>query len=249
LTAQADIVFERELWETAVTLRGTVAPADYKHYVLPLLFLRYLSLRYEQRHQQLEGLLRDPKSEYYTGDHEVDAEILEDRTEYEKANVLTVPDEASWDYLRRNARAGDTKLKLDNAMRILEERHPDRLQGVLPRIYASSNPEVDQVAGLINLFSKDIFAQRNAADLLGRTTYELFISNFASTEGTRGGEFFTPSSIVRLLVDMLEPTSGKVFDPACGAPRGALRIMPQPTLAKGGKQVSRASSVPQRYRG
>jgi len=216
LTAQADIIFERELWETAVTLRGTVAPADYKHYVLPLLFLRYLSLRYEQRHQQLEGLLRDPKSEYYTGDHETDAEILEDRTEYEKANVLTVPDEASWDYLRRNARAGDIKLKLDNAMRILEERHPDRLQGVLPRIYANSNLEVDQVAGLINLFSKDIFSKKNAADLLGRT-YEYFISNFASTEGTRGGEFFTPSSIVRLLVEMLEPTTGKIFDPACGS--------------------------------
>jgi type I restriction enzyme M protein len=127
-----------------------------------------------------------------------------------------VPPEASWDYIRRHARADDIKLKLDNAMKLLEERHPDKLQGVLPRIYAGSALDVDQVAGLISLFSKDVFAQRNGADLLGRT-YEYFIGNFASSEGTRGGEFFTPSSIVRLLVEMLEPTSGKVFDPACGS--------------------------------
>ena len=87
---------------------------------------------------------------------------------------------------------------------------------MLPRIYANSNLEVDQVAGLITLFSKDIFAQRNGAGLLGRT-YEYFISNFASTEGTRGGEFFTPSSIVRQLVEMLEPTTGRIMDPACGS--------------------------------
>jgi type I restriction enzyme M protein len=117
--------------------------------------------------------------------------------------------------LRRHARAHDIKIRLDNAMGKLEEHHP-KLQGVLPRIYAGSNLEPDQVAGLINLFSKDVFAQKNGADLLGRT-YEYFISNFASTEGTRGGEFFTPSSIVRLLVEMLEPTGGKVFDAACGS--------------------------------
>ncbi|HSN77771.1 MAG TPA: N-6 DNA methylase, partial [Anaerolineae bacterium] len=181
-----------------------------------LLFLRYLSLRYEERHAQLELLLQDQRSEYFTGDPEVDAEILEDRTEYEKANVLTVPEEASWDYLRRHARAGDIKLRLDNAMKLLEEHHPAKLQGVLPRIYANSALEVDQVAGLINLFSRDVFAQRDAVDLLGRT-YEYFIGNFASSEGTRGGEFFTPSSIVRLLVEMLEPTSGKVYDAACGS--------------------------------
>ena len=216
MSPQADINFERELWETAVTLRGTVAPADYKHYVLPLLFLRYLSLRYEQRHQQLELLLKDERSEYYTGDPVVDQQILEDPVEYESQNVLVVPDEASWDFIRRHARAGDIKLRLDNAMKLLEERHPAKLQGVLPRIYANSALEVDQVAGLINLFSKDVFARRDGVDLLGRT-YEYFIGNFASSEGTRGGEFFTPSSIVRLLVEMLEPSSGKVYDAACGS--------------------------------
>jgi type I restriction enzyme M protein len=215
MPAQADINFERELWEAAVNLRGTVAPADYKHYVLPLLFLRYLSLRYEQRYRQLKTALKDPGSDYYTGDPQIDAETLADPAEYESFNIFVMTEEASWDYLRRHARSDDIKLRLDNAMRLLEERHP-KLAGVLPRIYATSNLEPDQVAGLINLFSKDIFAQENGADLLGRT-YEYFISNFASSEGTRGGEFFTPSSIVRLLVEMLEPAGGKVFDPASGS--------------------------------
>lgn len=213
--AQADLAFERELWEAAVSMRGTVAPAEYKNYVLPLLFLRYLALRYQQRHAQLTLLLRDEGSDYFTGDPETDAEVLADESEYTAANVFVVPEEASWEYLLRHARAADIKLRLDTAMRLLEQRHP-RLAGVLPPIYAASNLDVDQVAGLITLFSKSVFAQQNGADLLGRT-YEYFISNFASTEGNRGGEFFTPSSIVRLLVEMLEPKAGKVFDPACGS--------------------------------
>jgi type I restriction enzyme M protein len=213
--AEADINFERELWEAAVKLRGTVAPADYKHYVLPLLFLRYLSLRYEQRYEQLVLALKDQGSPYYTGDPTIDADILVDPVEYEKENVFIVPEQATWAYLRQHARADDIKLKLDEAMKLLEERYP-KLAGVLPRIYAGSNLEPDQVASLINLFSKDVFARRNGADLLGRT-YEYFISNFASTEGNRGGEFYTPASIVRLLVEMIEPKQGKVFDPACGS--------------------------------
>lgn len=216
MTAQADINFEKELWETAVSLRGTVAPADYKHYVLPLLSLRYLSLRYEQRRTVLERLLKDESSDYYTGDPDIDEEILSDPVEYEKENVFVIPAEAAWDYLRRHARADDIKLKIDNAIRLLEEKYPERLGGVLPRIYAGSNLTVDQVAGLINLFSKDVFARENGADRLGRT-YEYFITNFADTEGNRGGEFFTPRSIVKLLVEMLEPKGGTVFDPACGS--------------------------------
>lgn len=216
MTAQADITFERELWETAVTLRGTVAPADYKHYVLPLLFLRYLSLRYEQRKAELAKMIKEPGSEYYTGDPEVDAEILADQSEYEKHNIYVIPEEASWDTIRSHARSGDIKLRIDNAMRALEEAYPEKLGGVLPRIYAGSNLTTDQVAGIINLFSKEVFAQKQGGDYLGRT-YEYFITNFASTEGNRGGEFFTTGSIVKLLVEMLEPTRGIVFDPAAGS--------------------------------
>jgi type I restriction enzyme M protein len=216
MAVEAEINFEKELWETAVSLRGTVSPAEYKHYVLPLLFLRYLSLRYEQRRAEIQQALRDRDSEYYTGDPEIDAEILADASEYIKDNVFIVPEEASWDYLRDNAWSDDIKLKIDNAMRILEELYPQQLGGVLPRIYAGSNLTVAQVAGIINLFSKDVFARDNGADLLGRT-YEYFISNFADSEGKRGGQFFTPHSIVKLLVEMLEPERGKVFDPACGS--------------------------------
>jgi type I restriction enzyme M protein len=206
---------EKELWQTAVSLRGTVAPAEYKSYVLPLLFMRYLSLRYEQRYTQLTMLLKDRRSEYYTGDPDSDAAILADPVEYVSHNVFIVPDEARWATLRQHARADDIKLRLDKAMRILEDSHP-KLAGMLPPIYARSNLSVDQVAGLINLFSKDIFNRPDGSDMLGRA-YMYFIANFASTEGNRGGEFFTPQSIVRLLVEMLAPRQGTVFDPAAGS--------------------------------
>lgn len=212
-----DIQFEKELWDTAVRLRGTIAPADYKHYVLPLLFLRYLSLRYEHRYEQLEMMLRDRQSEYYTDDPEVTREVLEDPDEYQRENVFIIPEQARWHYLRTHALDDDIKLKLDHAMEMLEARYPE-LRGVLPKIYAGSNLNVEQVAGLINLFSRDIFKADvgRESDVLGRV-YEYFITNFASTEGTRGGEFFTPRSIVKLLVAMLQPREGKVFDPACGS--------------------------------
>lgn len=207
--------FETELWQTAVSLRGTVAPAEYKNYVLPLLFMRYLSLRYEQRYTQLTMALKEPRSPYYTGDAEMDAVILNDPAEYASQNVFIVPEEAKWSYLRSQARADDIKLKLDQAMRKLEESQP-KLNGLLPPIYARSNLSVDQVAGLINLFSKDMFSRPDGSDLLGRA-YMYFIANFASTEGNRGGEFFTPQAIVKLLVAMLAPSRGLVFDPAAGS--------------------------------
>ncbi len=195
MATKQEIDFEKELWETAVSLRGTVAPADYKHYVLPMLFLRYLSLRYEARHEQIERLLKEQGSEYYTGDTKIDQQILKDPVEYERVNVFVVPEEAQWNFLRRNARSDDIKIKLDAAMSELEKAYLAKLQGVLPRIFADSALTVDQVAGLINLFSKDVFASRSGVDLLGRT-YEYFISNFASTEGNRGVNFLRrrPSS-------------------------------------------------------
>jgi type I restriction enzyme M protein len=211
----AETTLEAELWQTAVSLRGTVAPADYKHFVLPLLFIRYLTLRYEQRYHQLELVLKDQRSPYFTGDPEIDAETLADPVEYHSHNVFIVPPEARWSYLRQQARADDIKLKLDRAMKLLQETHP-KLNGLLPPIYANSNLTNEQVAGLINLFSKDLFNRGDGSDVLGRA-YMYFISNFASTEGNRGGEFFTPLSIVRLLVEMLELSKGKIFDPACGS--------------------------------
>jgi len=215
--ARADISIEDELWEAAVKLRGNIAPADYKHYVLPLLFLRYLSLAYEQRRSQLEDQIHDKKSEYFTDDPKVAAAILADADEYKRMGVFIVPTEARWKYLVQHAQDDDIKLKIDRAMEVLEQTYPE-LRGVLPKIYAGSNLDRENVTGLINLFAREIFsgeAGRNS-DILGRV-YEYFITNFADSEGVRGGEFLTPRSIVKLLVAMIAPRRGKVFDPASGS--------------------------------
>jgi type I restriction enzyme M protein len=207
----------KELWEAAVQLRGTIEPADYKRYVLPIIFLRFLSLRYERRQEELRRLIADPESDYYTTDEEVAAGILADEDEYRSANVFPVPEAATWDFLRRNAQADDLKIILDDALQLLEDKYPEKLKGLLPRIYAGSNMEREHVADLINLFSKDVFKRAHGGeDLIGRV-YEYFIGEFASSEGKRGGEYFTPLSIVKTLVACLEPTEGVVYDPCCGS--------------------------------
>lgn len=215
--ARADIGFEKDLWEAAVQLRGNIAPSDYKHFVLPLLFLRYLSLKYERRHEQLELALKDPQSDYYTTDPGIAKEVLSDPDEYKRVGIFIVPEKARWDWLVKHAQDDDIAIKLDDAMELLERKYSE-LRGVLPRKYAGSNLSRENVSGLINLFSRDSFKADvgRESDLLGRV-YEYFITNFASTEGTRGGEFFTPRSVVKLLVAMMEPQEGQVFDPACGS--------------------------------
>lgn len=202
----------RELWQAAVKLRGSIEPADYKRYVLPIIFLRFLSLRYEKRRGELETMIAEPQSEYYR-----DKKALSDPDEYRAASAFIIPEEARWDNIRKQAQADDIKVRLDNILELLEKTYADKLRGLLPRIYAGSNLDKESVSGLINLFSKDIFRQdHDGEDLIGRV-YEYFIGEFASSEGKRGGEYFTPISIVRTLVAMLEPTRGVVFDPCCGS--------------------------------
>ncbi|MCC6322732.1 MAG: SAM-dependent DNA methyltransferase [Phycisphaerales bacterium] len=207
----------RELWQSAVTLRGSIEPADYKRYVLPIIFLRFLSMRYERRRVELETLLADPKSDYFTKDANARNRILADADEYRAAGAFIVPEKARWSYILQHAQADTIKTILDDALELLEKTYPDKLRGLLPRIYAGSNLDREGVTGLINLFSKDIFsADHGSADLLGKV-YEYFIGEFANSEGKRGGEYFTPASIVRTLVAMLEPEGGVVYDPCCGA--------------------------------
>ncbi len=202
----------KELWEAAVNLRGTIDTSDYKRYVLPLIFLRFLSLRYERRRSQLEGLVREPKSDYYG-----DPDALEDPDEYRSAGAFIVPEQARWDNIRKHAQADDIKIRLDNILELLEDAYPERLRGLFPKIYAGSNLAKENVTGLINLFSRDAFKDDHGGeDLIGRV-YEYFIGEFASSEGKRGGQYYTPLSIVRLLVAMLEPERGVVFDPCCGS--------------------------------
>lgn len=203
----------KELWQSAVTLRGSIEPADYKRYVLPIIFLRFLSLRYERRRAELEALVADPKSDYYGDDG-----ALEEPDEYTGANTFIVPGEARWQHIVDNVtQRDDVKVRMDKILGLLEDTYPERLRGLLPRIYAGSNMSAENLRDLINLFSQDIFeADHGGEDVIGRV-YEYFIGEFASSEGKRGGEYFTPSSIVKTLVAMLEPERGKVYDPCCGS--------------------------------
>lgn len=207
----------KELWQAAVNLRGSIEPADYKRYVLPIIFLRFLSLRYDRRRAEIQSQLSYPNSDYFTADPGEAESYLEDPDEYHKASVFLVPPESSWEYIRSKAQADDIKVILDNALELLEKTYPEKLRGLLPRIYAGSNLDRENVTALINLFSKKTFEeQHKGEDLIGRV-YEYFIGEFASSEGKRGGEYFTPASIVRTLVAMLEPSEGIVFDPCCGS--------------------------------
>lgn len=207
----------RELFQAAIALRGSIEPSDYKRYVLPIIFLRFLSLRFEKRREELRRLVSEPKSEYYTTSKKVAEQILRDPDEYRSVGAFMVPREASWSYILENARDPEIKRILDDALELLERTYPDKLRGLLPRIYVGSNLEAESVSGLINLFSREVFQRDHGGDdLLGRI-YEYFIGEFANSEGKRGGEYFTPASIVKTLVAMLEPERGVVFDPCCGS--------------------------------
>ncbi len=173
----------RELWQAAVTLRGSIEPAEYKRFVLPIIFLRFLSLRSEHR----------------------------------RPGAFAVPKKARWSELLKHAARQDIKLRLDDALQALEQKYPQQLRGLLPRIYDASHMDRNNVTRLLHLFSSEAFNHGHAGeDLLGHV-YEYFIGEFASSEGKRGGEYFTPASIVRLLVAMLEPVQGTVYDPCCGS--------------------------------
>ncbi len=207
----------KELFQAAITMRGSIEPSDYKRYVLPIIFLRFLSLRFEERRKQLENMIREPEGEYHTTDKDEIDSILNDPDEYRSANAFVVPEGARWSYILRNAQADNIKVILDDALELLEKTYPDKLRGLLPRIFAGSNMAREDVTGLINLFSKDVFRQDHGGlDMLGRV-YEFFIGEFADSEGKRGGEYFTPESIVKCLVRMVEPEDGIVYDPCCGS--------------------------------
>ncbi|WP_438965478.1 N-6 DNA methylase [Flavobacterium sp.] len=220
-TVKADINFEQELWKAANELRGAVAENQYKDYVLPMIFLKHMSERYEIRREELNTLLHDKTSSYFTTD---DAEInyvLEDADEYLSKNIYIIPKEATWEYLKANAEQDNIKVIVDDAFDTLDATlavsRPD-LKGILPRIFVKSQLTARQVGGLINLLSNPKLSQKEnpESDVLGRV-YEYYIGKFAIAEGSGAGQFFTPGSIVRLMVEMIEPYEGKIFDSACGS--------------------------------
>lgn len=197
-----DLGFEAELFKVADKLRGNMEPSDYKHVVLGLIFLKYISDAFDTKYQAL--MAEDPA-------------YAEERDEYAADNVFWVPKEARWSHLQANAKLPTIGTLIDDAMRLIEKDN-ESLKGVLPKDYARPALNKIMLGELIDLISGIAMNESSGAskDVLGRV-YEYFLSQFAGAEGKRGGEFYTPRSVVRVLVEMLEPYSGRIYDPCCGS--------------------------------
>lgn len=200
------------LWQAADKLRGSIDAAEYKHVVLGLIFLKYISDAFEARRQKLAAELN---ADGIKGE---EAErLLESRDEYTAENIFWVPPEARWGNIQNQAKHPNIARLIDDAMYAIERDNP-KLKGKLPRDYARRGIATERMGGLIDMIGSIAIGtdQARAKDVLGRV-YEYFLGKFAAAEGKLGGEFFTPSSVVRLLVEMIEPYEGRVFDPCCGS--------------------------------
>jgi len=196
--------FESRLWATADALRNNMDAAEYKHVVLGLIFLKYISDAFEAKHAELEA-------------QRADGADPEDADEYRAASIFWVPKEARWEHLKANAPQPRIGTFVDDAMSAIERDNPS-LKGVLPKDYARPGLDKQRLGQLINLVS-DIglgSPADRARDVLGRV-YEYFLAMFASAEGKKGGQFYTPSWVVRVLVEALAPYKGRVYDPCCGS--------------------------------
>ena len=211
---EGELNFVDSLWKTANKLRGSVESAEYKHIVLGLIFLKYISDAFVARQSYLERAVSDPGNLEYYGD----SAVIEDKDEYLMENIFWVPKEARWSHLMANATNPNLGKLIDGAMTAIEKENPKQFRAVLPKIYARSNLDHQTLGEIVNLFSTIGFGTEDAIskDILGRV-YEYFIGRFAQQEGKGGGEFYTPRCIVKLLVEMLEPYRGRIFDPACGS--------------------------------
>ncbi|MFD1037788.1 type I restriction-modification system subunit M [Virgibacillus byunsanensis] len=197
----ANIGYEEKLWQMADKLRGSMDSSEYKHVVLGLLFLKYVSDAFEEKYVELEN------------DEYADPE---DQDEYLAENIFWVPKEARWAHIKENAKQPNIGQVIDDAM-IAIEKNNESLRGVLPKDYARQALDKTRLGETIDLFSFKVGdAESRSQDVLGRV-YEYFLSKFASAEGKNGGEFYTPNSVVKLLVEMLEPYKGRVYDPCCGS--------------------------------
>jgi len=197
---------EKQLWKAADKLRKNIDAAEYKHVVLGLIFLKYISDAFEGLHERL----KKGEGEYAGADPE-------DRDEYKAENVFFVPPEARWSYLLSKAKQPGIGKYVDNAMDAIEKENPS-LKGVLPKVYSLGNLDPTNLGGLIDLIGNIALgdAKARSADILGHV-FEYFLGEFALAEGKKGGQFYTPRSVVELLVEMLEPYNGRVFDPCCGS--------------------------------
>jgi type I restriction enzyme M protein len=204
--------FEEVLWKAADKLRGSMDSSEYKHVVLGLIFLKYVEDAFEERRATIRDELA---ADDITGD--TAEEMLESRDEYTAEGVFWVPPDARWAHLRERAKQPEIGKLIDHAMDLIETDNPS-LRGVLPKTYARPSLDVRRLGELVDLISGIGLgtAEHREKDILGRV-YEYFLGRFASSEGKGGGEFYTPRSVVQLLVEMVEPYTGRVYDPCCGS--------------------------------
>lgn len=205
-TKTSDEPLEKQLWKAADKLRKNLDAAEYKHVVLGLIFLKYISTAFSDLYKKLE----EGKGEYEGADPE-------DRDEYKAENVFFVPEKARWSYLQSIAKKPTIGKEIDNAMDAIEKEN-STLKDILPKVFARSNLDPVNIGGLIDLISNIALsdAKKKSADILGHV-FEYFLGEFALAEGKQGGQFYTPRSVVELLVEMLQPFKGRVFDPCCGS--------------------------------
>ena len=210
---------KKTLWATADKLRANMDAAEYKHLVLGLIFLKYIADTFQARRAELAARFADPTDEYFfEGATPADtADELEDRDYYREVNVFWVPEPARWEALRSAAKQPDIGKRIDDALSLIEVENP-KLKGILDKRYARAQLPDGKLGELVDLVSTIGFgaSASEARDVLGQV-YEYFLGMFASAEGKRGGQFYTPRSIVKTLVAVLAPHHGKVYDPCCGS--------------------------------
>ena len=207
---------KKTLWAAADKLRSSMDAAEYKHIVLGLIFLKYISDAFGERREALETAFADPEGELYLPDVADRPAALEERDYYTMTNVFWVPETARWENLRAQAKAADIGVRIDAALEAIEVDNP-RLKGILDKRFGRAQFEPGKLGELIDLISKIGFGEgHHAKDLLGEV-YEYFLGQFASAEGKKGGQFYTPASVVKVLVEVLAPHQGKVYDPCCGS--------------------------------
>ena len=209
--------FKAVLWATADKLRAQMDAAEYKHLVLGLIFLKYISDTFAAQQGKVLLMVSDPDSDNYVGDDPADHQAaLEDRDYYTQENVFWVPADARWEKIRARAKQPDIAKSIDDALGLIEGEN-ERLRNKLDRRFGRSQLEPARLGELVDLISTIGFADdQRSGDVLGEV-YEYFLGQFASAEGKKGGQFYTPAHVVKTLVAVLAPHKGRVYDPCCGS--------------------------------
>lgn len=209
--------FKATLWKTADKLRAQMDAAEYKHLVLGLIFLKYISDSFVKQQEKIKLMVSDPKSEFFISETPSEYESeLEERDYYTQDNVFWVPQDARWESLRSKAKQPDIGSIIDSAMTAIENENTN-LRGKLDKRFGRAQLGQGVLGELVDLISTIGFSNsQNASDVLGEV-YEYFLGQFASAEGKKGGQFYTPAHIVKTLVAVLAPHEGRVYDPCCGS--------------------------------